>query len=48
VAGQKYLAFTAQDTTSWATGDYRAKVWIGDEKVNIQQFQIVDAGKAAH
>jgi hypothetical protein len=28
-------------------GDYRAEVWIGDEKVNTQQFQIVEASKAA-
>lgn len=46
--GQKYLNFTAADTTSWAKGDYRAEVWIGDEKVNTQQFQIVDANKAAN
>ena len=47
VAGQKYLSFTAADTASWAKGDYRAELWIGDEKVNTQQFQIVDADKAA-
>lgn len=47
VAGQKYLSFSAADTASWAKGDYRAEVWIGDEKVNTQQFQIVDADKAA-
>ena len=47
VAGQKYLSFTATDTASWAKGDYRAEVWIGDEKVNTQQFQIVDADDAA-
>ena len=46
VAGHKYLSFTAQDTASWAKGDYRAEVWIGDEKVNTQQFQIVDAANA--
>ncbi|HEY0788826.1 MAG TPA: hypothetical protein VGE86_09275 [Thermoanaerobaculia bacterium] len=46
-SGQKYLSFTAADTASWAKGDYRAEVWIGDEKVNQQQFQIVDADKAA-
>jgi hypothetical protein len=45
--GQKYLNFTAADTASWAKGDYRAEVWVGDEKVNQQQFQIVDADKAA-
>ena len=47
VSGQKYLTFSANDTASWAKGDYRAEVWIGDEKVNTQQFQIVDATKAA-
>lgn len=47
VSGQKYLNFTAADTASWAMGDYRAEVWIGDEKVNTQQFQIVEASKAA-
>lgn len=45
VAGQKYLNFTA-DTATWAKGDYRAEVWVGDEKVNTQQFQIVDAAGA--
>lgn len=48
VGGQKYLNFSAPDTKSWAKGDYRAEVWIGDEKVNTQQFNIVDAGNAAH
>lgn len=46
VAGQKYLNFTAADTASWAKGDYRAEIWVGDEKVNTQQFQIVDASEA--
>jgi hypothetical protein len=46
VAGQKYLSFSAPDTSKWAKGDYRAEVWIGDEKVNTQQFQIVDAAGA--
>jgi hypothetical protein len=45
-AGQKYLSFEAKNTKSWAKGDYRAEVWIGDEKVNTQQFQIVDAAGA--
>ena len=43
--GTQYLTFQA-DTGSWAKGDYRAEVWIGDEKVNTQQFQIVDAANA--
>lgn len=46
-AGQKYLSFSAANTSSWAKGDYRAEVWVGDEKVNQQQFQIVDAQNAA-
>lgn len=46
-AGQKYLTFTATDTKSWAKGDYRAEVWVGDEKVNSQQFNITDPSKAA-
>ena len=46
VAGQKYLTFSSPATASWAKGDYRAEVWIGDEKVNTQQFQIVDAAGA--
>ena len=44
--GDKYLAFHSADTASWAKGDYRAEVWIGDEKVNQQQFQIVDKDEA--
>ena len=43
--GQKYLTFT-QQTKGWAKGDYRAEVWVGDEKVNQQQFQIVDPAGA--
>lgn len=46
-SGQKYLNFTATDTASWAKGDYRAEIWVGDEKVNEQQFNIVDASDAA-
>jgi hypothetical protein len=45
-AGNTYLAFQSSDTGSWAKGDYRAEVWIGDEKVNTQQFQIVDKADA--
>jgi outer membrane lipoprotein-sorting protein len=47
-AGQKYLSFTSADTATWAKGDYRAEIWVGDEKVNQQQFQIVDANDAAN
>ena len=45
-AGDHYLAFESASTASWAKGDYRAEVWIGDEKVNTQQFQIVDKSEA--
>jgi hypothetical protein len=45
-AGQSHLSFNASDTTSWQKGDYRAEVWTGDEKVNEQQFQIVDKSEA--
>jgi hypothetical protein len=44
-AGAKYLTFEA-DTTGWGMGDYRAEIWIGDEKVNTQQFQVVEADEA--
>lgn len=44
--GDQYLTFQAANTSSWAKGDYRAEVWVGDEKVNQQQFQIVDANEA--
>lgn len=40
-AGATYLTF-AKDTTGWPKGDYNADVYIGDEKVNTQHFQIVD------
>jgi hypothetical protein len=43
--GAQYLNFQAE-TASWQKGDYRAEVWIGDEKVNTQQFQVVDAPDA--
>ncbi|HYH47035.1 MAG TPA: hypothetical protein VEG34_15235 [Thermoanaerobaculia bacterium] len=45
-AGRAQLAFQSTDTGSWQKGDYRAEVWIGDEKVNQQQFQVVDASES--
>lgn len=45
-AGDQHLDFQAGDTASWPKGDYRADVWVGDEKVNSQQFQIVDRSEA--
>ncbi len=47
-AGQAFLTFAARDTSSWALGDYRADVWIGDEKVNTQHFNIVEPGKESN
>jgi hypothetical protein len=44
--GDKFLTFQAANTGSWQKGDYRAEVWIGDEKVNQQQLQIVDHSEA--
>lgn len=46
VTGQPYLSFKSADTASWAKGDYRAEIWIGDEKVNTQQFNVVDKSEA--
>jgi hypothetical protein len=40
------LTFEAASTSSWQKGDYRAEVWIGDEKVNQQEFNLVDASAA--
>ncbi len=45
-AGVSHVSFQSADTASWQKGDYRAEVWIGDEKVNTQQFQIVDSTEA--
>jgi len=41
-AGATYLAFE-KDTTGWPKGDYAADIYAGDEKVNTQHFNVVDA-----
>jgi hypothetical protein len=46
VEGDRYLSFEAANTGSWEKGDYRVEIWVGDEKVNQQQFQIVDDTEA--
>lgn len=46
-AGATTLAFSATDTSKWALGDYRAEVWIGDEKVDTENFKIVDLTNTA-
>lgn len=43
--GDVYLSFEA-DTKGWAKGDYKAEIWIGDENVNTERFQVVDAADA--
>ena len=45
-AGQTYLDFEQTNTASWPKGDYRAEIWIGDEKVNQQEFNITDPANA--
>ena len=44
--GESYMTFEAANTSSWQKGDYRAEVWIGDEKVNQQEFNVVDKSAA--
>ena len=44
--GAKNLSFAQTKTKSWGKGDYRAEVWVGDEKVNTQEFNITDKSKA--
>jgi len=44
--GDQYLTFEAANTSSWKKGDYRVEVWIGDEKVNHQEFNITDKSEA--
>jgi hypothetical protein len=38
----KFVDFQAKNATTWPQGDYKAEVWIGDQKVASQQFSIVD------
>lgn len=45
-AGDKVVTFSSGDTSTWAQGDYRAEIWLADEKVNTQQFQIVPPANA--
>lgn len=41
-AGVATLVFQATDTGAWQKGDYRAEIWVGDEKVNQQTFNITE------
>jgi hypothetical protein len=45
--GEKYLNFTAKDTKAWKQGDYRAEIWVADEKVNEQEFHLGNGGAKA-
>lgn len=45
--GEKYMNFTAKDTSKWANGDYKAQIWVGDEKVNEQEFHVDTGARAA-
>lgn len=45
-AGTKFLNFSAGNTSTWGLGDYRAEVWIGDEKVAAEMFNLVKAGQS--
>jgi hypothetical protein len=45
-AGTSTLRFVQQDTRGWTPGDYRAEVWVGDEKVNDEHFDIVSSRSA--
>ena len=41
-AGATFLTFE-KDTKGWQKGDYSADVFVGDEKVNTQHFNLADA-----
>jgi hypothetical protein len=45
-AGVSTLKFVKEDTQAWKPGDYRAEVWVGDEKVNDERFNIVSTRSA--
>jgi hypothetical protein len=41
VTGQEQrLSFTQENTRDWQPGQYRAEIWVGDEKVNEQEFEV--------
>jgi hypothetical protein len=37
---QQQLRFTQDNTADWKEGQYRAEVWIGDNKAQEQSFEI--------
>jgi hypothetical protein len=46
-SGVSTLKFMKDGTRAWKTGDYRAEVWVGDEKVNDERFNLVSARSAS-
>ena len=46
-SGVSTFKFMKEGTRAWKTGDYRAEVWVGDEKVNDERFNIVSARSAS-
>jgi hypothetical protein len=44
--GEPTLKFVKEDTRSWKPGDYRAEVWVGDQRVSEQRFNIVSTRSA--
>jgi hypothetical protein len=45
-AGQTTVSFQAPDTAAWAPGAYEGQLWVVDEKVNTQKFEIIAAEPA--
>ena len=39
--GQEHLSFEV-NAADWAKGDYRVEIWLGDEKVATEHFNVVD------
>jgi hypothetical protein len=39
-SGQEQLSFMHDNTSYWRPGTYRAEVWVGDEKVEEETFQV--------
>jgi len=46
-SGSQFLNFSAGNTSTWSKGDYRVEVWLGDEKVASEQFNVVGPGETA-
>jgi hypothetical protein len=40
-SGQARLRFVRSDSRGWQPGSYRVEVWIGDDKIGAQNFDIV-------